>query len=79
MCSCSPMMAVLHKGSHLITALAAVNIGLGAAFNMDLIDRYLGGIAYQVDLVIGAAGVISLVMCAMCMAMGHDCKSCEKQ
>jgi len=86
MCSCSPLMVGLHKGSHLINALAALNMGAAAAFNYDFIATYISSpeAVKTVGIIIGVSGVISLLMCVMCMMHGCKCSnscksSCEKK
>lgn len=65
------------KIAHAITGIAAVNTGLCAVLGMDLIASYLGAVKVPVDLVIGAAGVVSIAMMVMCCLGGgrQGCKS----
>ena len=76
MCSCSPVMHMVCKASKLIVALAAVNTGLCAALGIDVVSTYLMAVKMPLDLVVGAAGVVSLVAFVMC-CMGSSCKKCK--
>lgn len=59
----------------LITGLASLNIGANALFQFDVIDRYLLSVKMPVEVVIGVAGLITLLT-FLSSATGHCC-SCE--
>lgn len=67
----SPIMHLLGKAAWLVTALAAIHMGLGY-FNINLLSNInLIRFVPYINLLVGVAGVISLVMLVMC-CMGQD-------
>jgi uncharacterized membrane protein YuzA (DUF378 family) len=69
----SPILNLLCKATWLITALAAIHMGL-AYFNINLMMN-LNVMRFMpyINLVVGVAGVASLLMLVMHFAHAHKC------
>lgn len=61
----SPVMKMVGTAVWLITALGAVHVGLGALGYNLLAHPVLMGLARPVEYLVGAAGVVSLVLFVM--------------
>ena len=69
----SPILYFIGKACWLITALAAIHMGLGY-FNVNLLSNpNLMRFMPYINLAVGIAGVISLVMLAMCCMCKDHC------
>lgn len=69
----SPILHILGKASWLITALASIHMGL-SYFNINLLgNASLIKFVPYINLVVGIAGVISLVMLVMVCMCKHQC------
>lgn len=74
----SPVMKTVSKVVWVITALASINIGLmPMGYDFFTADFLIGNMNMLnlIRYIIGAAGVVSLIMCVMCCMKG-DC-GCE--
>jgi hypothetical protein len=69
----SPMLHFVGKAAWLITALAAIHMGLGY-FNVNLLSSpSLMKFVPYINLAVGVAGVLSLIMLAMCCMHKDHC------
>lgn len=62
------MMHILGKVLWVVTALASLNIGTSALFNMDMLSMLPLELAKPVAVLVGIAGLLSLVFCVRCCA-----------
>ena len=80
MCKCSPLQRTIWILANLITALAAIHIGLqGFGINLlhgPLIQMQLNNLIRYVDIVIGLAGFYILFTSLLWSFKGHSC-SCD--
>lgn len=71
----SSLKGLVGMASWLVTGLASVNIGAKALFQVDVIDQYLMSVKMPVEVVIGVAGLITLLT-FFSQCTGHCC-TCE--
>lgn len=70
------MMHILGKIVWIVTALASLNMGTSALFGFDMLAMLPLTLIKPAAVVIGAAGLLSLVMCVhKCM---ERCRECNK-
>jgi uncharacterized membrane protein YuzA (DUF378 family) len=69
----SPIIHFVCKASWIITALASIHMGLNY-FNINLLDNpNVMKFAPYINLIVGIAGVISLIMLVMWCMCKHQC------